>query len=398
MPPQRTAGEDEGFYASLPELENFVDVTDPARYAEVPSSWHVVVTDVRGSTLAIEAGRYRDVNALGVASIIGVTNALSGVELPFVFGGDGATLLVPGTRLETVRRALRGTRRLAQEAFSLGLRASIVSVADLLEAGHAPRVARFRASRHTTLAMFAGSAYSVAESWVKHPATGARYEVSADGPDDVDFSGFECRWQPLEATRGNTVSLLVTALSPDEAERVKTYRRVLEALQAIVDAELSCPVKATALRLTGPTGDFSIEARVRARATSGPAFKEAKRNARKATSVGKLLTLLGVSAGGFDGASYKREVVHNNDFRKFDETLRMVLDVSDHELSRVSAMLEAERGQGTLAYGTHRAGAALITCLVKSYHGEHLHFVDGADGGYALAAKQLKQQLAKASK
>jgi len=90
--------------------------------------------------------------------------------------------------------------------------------------------------------------------------------------------------------------------------------------------------------------------------------------------------------------------VHNNDFRKFDETLRMVLDVSDHELSRVSAMLEAERGQGTLAYGTHRAGAALITCLVKSYHGEHLHFVDGADGGYALAAKQLKQQLAKASK
>jgi hypothetical protein len=30
---------------------------------------------------------------------------------------------------------------------------------------------------------------------------------------------------------------------------------------------------------------------------------------------------------------------------------------------------------------------------VKSYDGNHLHFVDGAEGGYALAAKQLKAQL-----
>jgi len=31
---------------------------------------------------------------------------------------------------------------------------------------------------------------------------------------------------------------------------------------------------------------------------------------------------------------------------------------------------------------------------VKSYKGNHIHFVDGSDGGYAMAAKGLKKQLA----
>ena len=39
---------------------------------------------------------------------------------------------------------------------------------------------------------------------------------------------------------------------------------------------------------------------------------------------------------------------------------------------------------------------ALITCLVESHAGRHLHFVDGSEGGYALAARQLKAQLAAA--
>jgi hypothetical protein len=36
---------------------------------------------------------------------------------------------------------------------------------------------------------------------------------------------------------------------------------------------------------------------------------------------------------------------------------------------------------------------ALLTCIVFSYNGNHVHFVDGSDGGYALAARSLKAQL-----
>ena len=57
-------------------------------------------------------------------------------------------------------------------------------------------------------------------------------------------------------------------------------------------------------------------------------------------------------------------------------------------------LAEAERA-GTIAYGLHRQDAALITCLVPSVlQDDHLHFLDGAGGGYALAAETLKRKLA----
>jgi hypothetical protein len=40
----------------------------------------------------------------------------------------------------------------------------------------------------------------------------------------------------------------------------------------------------------------------------------------------------------------------------------------------------------------------MMTCLVFSLdESRHVHFIDGADGGYALAALQLKAQLQAAS-
>jgi hypothetical protein len=34
-----------------------------------------------------------------------------------------------------------------------------------------------------------------------------------------------------------------------------------------------------------------------------------------------------------------------------------------------------------------------MTCLVFERGGQQVHFVDGADGGYALAAKDMKQRM-----
>ena len=89
---------DEGLYASLADAATFVDAVDVEQHTRAPGSMLLVQTRVLGVPAAIEAGRYRDVNALGVATIAAVTNAMPEVELPFLFEGDGATLLVPGTR------------------------------------------------------------------------------------------------------------------------------------------------------------------------------------------------------------------------------------------------------------------------------------------------------------
>jgi hypothetical protein len=385
--------EDARFFSELPELRDFSSVTDPEVYHRVPATWQLVITDVRGSTRAIEAGRYRDVNALGVASIVAVCNALPEVELPYVFGGDGATLLVPGSHIEPCLRALRGVSAVAKSGYDLELRTGVVSVESLVADGHAVGVARFRASEHVCLAMFAGSGFAAAERWIKDPSTADRFAVPAAGDAAADFEGFECRWQPVDSKKGSIVSLLVQASGTDESRKSEVYRSVLAALARIPESGDARPVSVDGLKLRAFGGDYSSEARLRSSSTEGQEYDRALAVAKKKARIGRVLMGLGASAGGFDGATYASELVENTDFRKFDETLRMVLDLSPSEIERLQAFLEQERLSGRLVYGLHRAPSALVTCFVRSYAGNHLHFVDGADGGYALAAKQLKSQL-----
>jgi len=388
------ASQSEGFFRELPELSEFSHAAELEKYADAPSSWHVVITDVRGSTRAIEAGRYRDVNALGVSSIVAVQNALSDLEVPYVFGGDGATLLVPGSRLARVEAALRGVRRMAETAFELELRAATVSVGELERAGERVRVARLRVSPAICLAVFAGGGFACAERWVKDPSAGERFAVPAHGDESADLEGFECRWRPVESRFGSVISLLVFALSPSDAEREATYKRAIAAIERVLAGRDARPVRLEGLRMLGIFGDFSTEARVRTGTARGARFDAASAHARKQSLVGRALMMLKQSAGGFDGERYRAELVENTDFRKFDETLRMVLDVSDRELEELVSHLAREHQQGHLVYGLHRSKSALMTCFVRAYRGNHVHFVDGNDGGYALAAKALKAQLA----
>jgi hypothetical protein len=383
---------DERFFERLPAIERFTDVLDTRWYAPAPSTWDVILTDVVGSTRAIQEGRYKDVNAVGAGSIVAVRNAVPDVELAFVFGGDGATLLVPASRRDAVDRALRGSREVAMSAFGLELRVARVPLDALRAAGHELLVARYALGASVSIAVLAGDGVMVAERWVKDPDVGGRFAIGA-GEADADFTGFECRWQPLESQHGAVLSLLVLATAPGVASRTATYRRVLDGIEAIVAGHPPSPASLANLRLGASADAFSQEARLRSGRASGFAHRRARLGAGVATLIGRALLGTGLRLGGFDGQRYRAEVVQNTDFRKFDEMLRMVIDVTADEHHALLALLEAERAGGHVVYGCHPSAAALMTCMIGDYSARHLHFVDGADGGYALAARQLKRQL-----
>ncbi|MFV8756410.1 DUF3095 domain-containing protein [Nannocystaceae bacterium ST9] len=376
----------ESFYAELPAFAEFVEVTNPAHYRPAPDDWLVVITDVIGSTKAIEAGRYKDVNSLGVASIVALRNALSEVEIPFVFGGDGATILVPESQRATVESTLRGIRKLAQDAFAMDMRTSAVSVGELHRDGHPVLVARYQASPDVYLAMFSGSGLTQAERRIKDPEQGSRYAIAPEGPVSADFTGFECRWQPIPSRFGQVASILV------QARAESTYREVLHALADILEGE-GRPVEASTLALQGLDGNFDAEAKIRSGKSSGLGFAFRKLVAKTSAMVGTTLMRKGWNAGGFPGEVYRGQVVANTDFRKFDDTLRMVVDVDAASLEAIRTMLAERHARGELVFGIHVSSASLMTCAIQAYEGKHVHFVDGADGGYALAAKQMKQQL-----
>ena len=145
------------FYRDLPVLESFAEAIETARHAQVPGDWWIVVADVIGSTKAIEAGAYKKVNTVGVACIAAVVNVDRSVEMPFVFGGDGATFAVPDSLRERVIPALREAQRLSRESFDLSLRVGLVQVSSLLDNGLRVRLAKIRLSPNVTQPTFSGT-------------------------------------------------------------------------------------------------------------------------------------------------------------------------------------------------------------------------------------------------
>ena len=124
----------------------------------MPADWHVIVTDIKNSTAAFRAGRSEEINLIATGCIIAVLNLAqkSHIEVPFFFGGDGATLMVPPALIDASLSALRVHRANTKTNFNLDLRVGAVSVAALQEGGHPLRISRLAVSNLFSIPIILG--------------------------------------------------------------------------------------------------------------------------------------------------------------------------------------------------------------------------------------------------
>ena len=102
-----------------------------------------------------------------------------------------------------------------------------------------------------------------------------------------------------------------------------------------------------------------------------------------------LIMHFGIRIGNFVPATYLRQVVENSDFRKYDDGLRMVIDCTADLAEALDRRLAA--ASKIANYGLHRQEAAIMTCFTPSaVRVDHVHFIDGAQGGYTASATALK--------
>lgn len=379
------------FYADAPTLRHFSDITREEAYVTVPDGHYVVVTDVVGSTEAVRTGRYREVNYVGAASIAAVLNATEGVEIPFVFGGDGATLVVPEAVLAEVEAALAALRHHAADAFGFELRAGVVPVHEIRAAGHRLAVARLAVSPNYTQAMFIGRGLTFAERLVKDPETRDHYEISAQPRSTDDpYRGLECRWEDVRSAAGETITLLVAAEGGTEAERLAVYRDVVRTIEATYgEGSASHPIAPERLRLS--RGPRRLGPEVRLRHARSRRWRHTVR-LWALNVLGIVLIRLGLETSETDWARYPTLLREATDYRKFDDMLRMVLSGTTSQRRHLESYLERHYRSGALTYGVHVSDRAVLTCLVHERMGRQVHFVDGADGGYTMAAAALKRR------
>lgn len=370
------------FYQHLTPRPDFAEMTRSARFAPLPDDWLVGATDIVDSTGLIADGRYKLVNTVGACAISALMNALDGRPFPFVFGGDGASFAVPGRDGDTVRRTLAVLRRWVGEEFAIPLRAALVPVADIRAAGHDVRVARFAASAGVDYAMFAGGGMA----WVEARMKAGDIGVDPDRGDAVpDLAGLSCRWNNVKARNGMILSLLVLP-----GARPEGFEEIAAQVVALAEGldRGGHPVPEEGPSVQYPPPGLTLEAHVsRGRA---PLWRR-KLGLLWENLIAWGFFRSGLSAGGFDPVHYRATVGRNVDFRKFDDGLKMTLDCDAETGAQLEALLDRAEAQGLVRYGIHRQDEAQVTCIVPSVtQDDHVHFIDGASGGYTAAAARIK--------
>jgi Protein of unknown function (DUF3095) len=381
----------EDFYASLPLLTELAEITFAQNFVNVPEDWFILISDILGSTKAIEAGRYKDVNLIGACSIISVLNVAKEIEIPFVFGGDGATLLIPPMLVERAKLAMLATQKMSIRAYDLQLRIGIVPIKDILNRVEV-KIAKLRISDNYNQAIIRGGGITFATELLKNPQTSERYQIKGDRAIlDEDFSGLECRWQDVLSRHGETISLIIMATKQKESENDLIYRQAIAQIQQIYGGNQTMqPVTPRVLRLSLSDQQLRSEAKVFVVSQGAWRIWLYVWKTRLSNLLGMLLIKIKYRDRFLDWAKYKTTVAESTDYQKFDDTLRMVIAGNAEQREKLEFFLEKEYAAQKLVYGIHVSDRALMTCLVFERHGRHVHFIDGADGGYAIAAKEMK--------
>ncbi len=378
------------FYAQLPFLEQLRDIADADHFHDVPTDWYFAFTDIIGSTRAIQQGRYQDVNLIAACSITVVLNATRPYAIPFIFGGDGASLLIPPHLVDPTRKSLQGIQWLAATQFKLNLRAALVPLRILQDTPHTIRIAKLQMSPNFAQAVFSGGGLKYLEELLKSSA-GVPYQLTAYNWPDVDYSGLECRWQDIPSPGGEVVSLLVQVAETDPWTLCGEVIEQIESIYGPRPQRHPCSPEQLKLHLT--LTHLEKEVRVKG-AGQNPWKRWLGRVWILVTTVlaaGMMRFKLKTPDG--DWGTYREQVVAATDIEKFDDALRMVLKGTPQQRQALTDYLETRYQENRLVYGSHVSNRALMTCLVFERFGQQVHFVDGADGGYALAAMALKVRV-----
>ncbi|MDZ4727578.1 MAG: DUF3095 domain-containing protein [Leptospira sp.] len=388
----------DNFYQTLKPNPDFKSSFERTNFVPVPDDWFILITDIAGSTKAIEAGKYKDVNTAGGLTAIAVANVYGHMDFPFVFGGDGVTFLLPIQFLFPIRSAIADTIGKVKQTFGLELRAGIVPVQELYEKGAKLYVSKFTASPHYNQCSIYGDGLALAEKWIKSGKDESFLVRETEKITSADFTGFTCRWEDIPSSRGEVISLIIQPAEQDYEKSSKVVSRVLNFIRTEFGEEVDYhPI--TVEKLATDKGPYlKREALARSGGKKGIGYylRLLKIKLEMFFVAISLKYNFPLRSGHYELNRLKEYQVMSADFRKFDGTLKMVINGSKKNREALEQFLEDLSTAGNLQFGLHVSNRSLMTCILKAGESQEVHFVDGADGGFALAAKMLKEKLSAA--
>jgi hypothetical protein len=378
------------FYSELPVNKMSVSdlVANKSLFSEVPEDWHVLVADIKNSTQAIKNGKHNEVNLVATGSIIAVLNIVysQNISVPFFFGGDGAIILVPSKYLKSAMSALEKHRENTLKNFGFELKIGHISVAEIYKEKIELKIAKAEINDIFNIPVVLGDGLQYAESLIKNedPLKKENFRIDQS---PLNLNGMECKWDkisPPEETQ-EVVSLIVTGCGDQDPSKI--FSEVLKAIDEIYGSQKRRkPISIKRLRLKA--GFQKINSEMRAKLGRFDGFYLLKNLVK--TNFGKFY-LRNSNAG----KRYLQNLVELTDTLTIDGRINTVITGTSEQRISLISFLDLLEKSNKIRYGLFVSKESVMSCYVRDMGtNEHIHFVDGADGGYTRAANSLKKKAA----
>lgn len=373
------------FYSELPVYEDglVTHLSKTERFEVVPEDWSVVITDIKDSTKAIQEGMHQQVNLVATASIISALNIArkKRIYFPFFFGGDGATLIIPNSMQEEVIAALSVYQRNVKRTFDLELRVDEVPVSQLYDENQKLTISKTKLSSTYTIPIILGEGLLYADDLIKQ----RRGKVKDEADEKVlNLEGMECRWdavKPPEKTKQIVCLLIRTQSGTDQAT---IYKKVLKAIEDIYGSyEDRRPISVEGLKLTASLDRFKAENELK--------FGESSTKRMAKSIAGYALGKVYLKRA--SGKNYLKNLVELSDTLVLNGMLNTVISGTETQRLRLKEKLDEFEQAGEIIYGTNICSESIMSCYVQDRKDNHIHFIDGSEGGYTAAATMLKKKL-----
>lgn len=375
------------FYQELPVFQQGLSelLSTADAFQAVPEDWHVIVTDVKNSTQAVSNGQHEDVNLVATGSIIAILNIAyqQNILIPFFFGGDGATLLVPNRLLDQAMASLLQHQENTRQNFGLELRVGQLPVADLYADQHPISIAKWEVDPTFAIPIALGSGLAFAEKIVK----GEEYKVGGRfGPNLLDLSGMECRWDKIKPPKDTREVVCLLVVINEEERAREICKQVIDAIESTYGNRMDRnPISVKRLELDASIGKVDKEIKVKLGQSN---WWEVLK-----TSLITYFAQFFYFQAKAEGKHYLNRIVDLSDTLVIDGRVSTVISGTADQRAALCQKLDQLEEAGDITYGVHVANESIMSCYVRDRKDQHIHFVDGADGGYTRAAQQLKQKL-----
>ncbi|WP_339725810.1 DUF3095 family protein [Maribacter stanieri] len=378
--------EDLKFYKKLKlSKESLIDLLDNEEdFKNVPESWYVIVVDIQNSTNAVKEGNHHQVNLTATGAIISVLNTIrkfqGNIEIPYFFGGDGATFIVQFSLLDKIVQVLDNYRLHIKRKTNLVLRVGQIHVKKLVEKNVQLKIAKHQLTEKLSIPIVLGNGLKVAEHIIK--SSFKEKNTTSFDESLLNLEGMECRWDEIspDKSQAKVVCLLLDATV--EATQSDIYKQVLSQMEKDFGSfENRQPIKNTKLRLDANPKKVLEEMKISLVSNNWMYFLKSWLK----TNFGKIYLNLTSS-----GKQYLKQIGQLSHTFMLDGMINTVFTAEQSKIDNFIAFLDTLEADNKLIYGIHVTHASVMSCYVLDRRTTHSHFVDGTEGGYTSAAKMFK--------